>query len=67
LTAHCGPDVIKYQDMQDPEPGAGDVLVRVASIGINPEDMLVRNGETVMERTDAAGNRMFRSSKRRGI
>ena len=35
---------MKYQDMPDPEAGAGDVLVRVAGIGINPEDMLERNG-----------------------
>ena len=30
--------------MPDPEPGAGDVLVKVAGIGINPEDILERNG-----------------------
>ena len=35
---------MKYQDMPDPMPGPGDVLVRVAGIGINPEDMLERNG-----------------------
>ena len=36
---------MKYQDMPDPEPGAGDIIVRVAGIGINPEDMLERNGD----------------------
>jgi NADPH:quinone reductase-like Zn-dependent oxidoreductase len=36
---------MKYQDMPDPKPGAGDVLVKVAGIGINPEDMLERNGD----------------------
>ena len=35
---------MKYQDMPDPKLGAGDVLVKVAGIGINPEDMLERNG-----------------------
>ena len=35
---------MKYQDMPDPEPGTGDVLIKVAGIGINPEDMLERNG-----------------------
>jgi NADPH:quinone reductase-like Zn-dependent oxidoreductase len=35
---------MRYQDMPDPNLGAGDVLVRVAGIGINPEDMLERNG-----------------------
>ena len=36
---------MKYQDMPDPKPGAGDILVKVAGIGINPEDMLERNGD----------------------
>jgi NADPH:quinone reductase-like Zn-dependent oxidoreductase len=44
VTAYGGPEVMKYQDMPEPNPGAGDVLVRVAGIGINPEDMLERNG-----------------------
>jgi NADPH:quinone reductase-like Zn-dependent oxidoreductase len=44
VTAYGGPEVMKYQDMPDPKPGAGDVLVRVAGIGINPEDMMERNG-----------------------
>ena len=43
VTAYGGPEVMKYQDMPDPKPGADDVLVKVAGIGINPEDMLERN------------------------
>jgi len=46
VTAYDGPGAMKYQDMPDPKPGAGDVLVRVAGIGINPQDMLERNGDT---------------------
>src|ERR1700722_13080800 len=34
---------MKYQDMRD--PGVGDVLIKVAGSGINPEDMLERNGD----------------------
>ena len=45
VSAYGGPEVMKYQDMPDPEPGAGDVLVEAAGIGINPEDMLERNGD----------------------
>jgi len=45
VSAYGGPEVMKYQDMPDPDPGAGDVLVKVAGIGINPEDMLERNGD----------------------
>jgi NADPH:quinone reductase-like Zn-dependent oxidoreductase len=36
---------MKYQEMPDPELGVGEVLVKVAGIGINPEDMLERNGD----------------------
>jgi NADPH:quinone reductase-like Zn-dependent oxidoreductase len=45
VTAYGGPEVMRYQDMPDPKLGAGDVLVKAAGIGINPEDMLERNGE----------------------
>jgi NADPH:quinone reductase-like Zn-dependent oxidoreductase len=45
VSAYGGPEVMKYQDMPDPELGAGDVLVEVSGIGINPEDMLERNGD----------------------
>ncbi|MGC1380456.1 MAG: NADP-dependent oxidoreductase [Candidatus Baltobacteraceae bacterium] len=44
VSAYGGPDVMQYQDMPDPKPGADDVLVKVAGIGVNPEDMLERNG-----------------------
>jgi len=45
VSAYGGPEVMRYQDMPDPELDVGDVLVRVAGIGINPEDMLERNGD----------------------
>ncbi len=45
VTAYGGPEVMKYQDMPDPVPGAGDVLIRVAGIGINPEDIQERNDQ----------------------
>jgi NADPH:quinone reductase-like Zn-dependent oxidoreductase len=41
-----GPDVLKYEDYPDPEPGAGEVLIRVASASINPVDLLQRSGLT---------------------
>jgi NADPH2:quinone reductase len=44
VTAYGGPEVMKYEDMPDPKPGTGEILVKVAGIGINPEDMLERNG-----------------------
>jgi NADPH:quinone reductase-like Zn-dependent oxidoreductase len=44
VSAYGGPEVMKYQDMPDPELGAGDVVIEVAGIGINPEDILERSG-----------------------
>jgi hypothetical protein len=46
--------------MPDPKPGPGDVLVRVAGISINPEDMLERHGDT-KDRYRSAGCR-FKSN-----
>ena len=30
-----GPDVLRYEEVQAPEPKAGEVLVRVAAAGVN--------------------------------
>lgn len=39
-----GPEVLKPVERPDPEPGPGDVLVRVAAAGINRPDVLQRRG-----------------------
>jgi len=39
-----GPEVLKYEDVPKPEPGPGDVLVRVHAAGINPVDWKIRAG-----------------------
>ena len=40
-----GPEVLRIEDAPMPEPGAGEVLVRVSGSGINPVDWKVREGE----------------------
>ncbi len=35
-------DVLKYEDVERPEPQAGEVLVRVRAVGINPVDWVSR-------------------------
>lgn len=40
-----GPDVLRYEDVPDPEPGDGDVLVRVEAVSIEGGDTLGR-GQT---------------------
>jgi NADPH:quinone reductase-like Zn-dependent oxidoreductase len=40
-----GPEVLKYEDAPRPEPGRGEVLVRVCAASVNPVDWKVRKGE----------------------
>ena len=37
-----GPDVLKLEDVPEPSPGAGQVLVRVRAAGVNFSDILAR-------------------------
>jgi threonine dehydrogenase-like Zn-dependent dehydrogenase len=41
-----GPDVLKYEDVPDPVPGKGEVLIRIAAASINPVDLWQRAGAT---------------------
>jgi len=40
-----GPEVLKYEDAPRPEPGEGEVLIRVHAAGVNPIDWKVREGD----------------------
>jgi NADPH:quinone reductase-like Zn-dependent oxidoreductase len=39
-----GPDVLRYEEIPDPEPGAGEVLVELRAAGLNHLDVWVRRG-----------------------
>lgn len=39
-----GPEVLRAQEMARPEPGAGEVLIKVAAAGVNRPDVLQRQG-----------------------
>src|SRR2546430_9472040 len=39
-----GPEVLRYEDAPDPEPGPGDVLVRLRAASLNHLDVWVRKG-----------------------
>ena len=43
------PEVISLDDVPKPEPGRGEVVVRVKAAGIGPWDALIRRGESVLE------------------
>ncbi|WP_313404062.1 NADP-dependent oxidoreductase, partial [Aeromicrobium sp.] len=40
-----GPEVLEVVELPDPEPGEGEVLVRVHAAAVNPTDTYVRNGD----------------------
>ncbi|ATE54156.1 quinone oxidoreductase family protein [Actinosynnema pretiosum] len=37
-----GPEVLRYEDVPDPQPGPGEVLLRVAAVGVQGGDLLHR-------------------------
>jgi NADPH2:quinone reductase len=39
-----GPEVLKVEDVPDPKPAAGQMLIRVKAAGINPVDTYIRAG-----------------------
>ena len=39
-----GPEVLKLENVAEPEPGIGQVLVRARAAGINPVDTYIRSG-----------------------
>ncbi|MFD2418127.1 NADP-dependent oxidoreductase [Amycolatopsis pigmentata] len=39
-----GPAVLRHEEVPVPEPGPGEVLVRVHAVGLNPPDWYVREG-----------------------
>jgi NADPH:quinone reductase-like Zn-dependent oxidoreductase len=39
-----GPDVLRYEDVADPEPGPGEALVALRAAGLNHLDLWVRKG-----------------------
>src|SRR6267142_1707099 len=39
-----GPEVLKIQQMPDPKPERGQVLVRIKAAGVNPVDTYIRSG-----------------------
>ena len=44
ITASGGPDVLKPVERPDPQPSAGEVLIRVEAAGVNRPDILQRLG-----------------------
>lgn len=39
-----GPEVMRLEEVAQPEPGAGQVLVEIEAVGVNPVDAYIRSG-----------------------
>ena len=39
-----GPEVMKIEQVPDPQPGPGEVVVRLHAAGVNPVDTYIRTG-----------------------
>ncbi len=44
VRAYGGPEVLRVEEVPDPKPGPGEVLVRVRAAGVNPYDTYMRAG-----------------------
>ncbi|MDJ1135905.1 NADP-dependent oxidoreductase [Streptomyces iconiensis] len=44
LHEHGGPEVLRDDEVPIPDPGPGEVLVRVHAVGVNPPDWYLRDG-----------------------
>jgi len=44
ITKYGDTDVLKVKEKKDPEPSAGEVLIKVKAIGVNFADILARKG-----------------------
>ncbi len=46
-----GPDVLRLEEREVPEPGAGEVLINVEAIGLNRADVMFRTGRYLEKAT----------------
>jgi NADPH:quinone reductase len=45
VSAFGDPDVLQVADVPDPEPAAGEVIVRIRAAGVSPVDAYIRSGQ----------------------
>src|SRR6266536_2568428 len=55
LTQFGGPEVLKLVDLPEPEPGIGEVRIRVHAVAVNPTDVTFRSGGRAAQLADRPG------------
>jgi NADPH:quinone reductase len=45
VTEFGGPEVLRIGERPDPQPAAGEVVVRIAAANVNPSDIASRSGQ----------------------
>jgi zinc-binding alcohol dehydrogenase/oxidoreductase len=48
-----GPDGLRYEDVEDPEPGSGEIVVRLHDAALNRRDVFVTHGQYPGAKPDA--------------
>lgn len=51
-----GPDVLRYEEAEQPKPGAGEVLIEVRAASVNPIDWKIRRGLRETQLPTVLGN-----------
>ena len=49
-TRYGGPEVVRFEDVPDPVPGEGEILVRVHATTVNRTDCAYRSGKPWINR-----------------
>ena len=44
MHGYGGPEMLNYEEVQCPEPGTGEIRIRVHAAGVNPVDWKIREG-----------------------
>jgi NADPH:quinone reductase-like Zn-dependent oxidoreductase len=51
-----GPDVLKYEDIPEPQPGPGEIRIRIIAAEVNPIDWKIRRGYMALPLPMTAGS-----------
>ena len=65
FTESGGPEELKVVDLPEPEPGTGEILIRVHAAGVNPTDITFRSGGRAALSASELHHRRHRRRRRR--